>query len=519
MTDTTANNKRIVKNSAFLYIRMFLLMGIGFYTVRVILEALGVEDLGIYNVVGSLVAMFDFISSGLTNSTQRYINIGLGKGDIKLTNQYFSQSLVIHIGFALFIAFLSETIGLWFVYNKLVVPPERFEAAVIVFHFSVIALFLRLIKVCFESDIIAREKMSVYAYLSVFEGVAKLLICYAVINNHTFDKLVYYGFLLLFVNLLITLFNVIYCLLKYPETHYRFYSDKNVYKQLLSFIGINSFGVISWAIGKQGLNIVLNMFCGPAVNGAKGIASNLDRVVSQFGSNIDVAVRPQITKLYAQNKISQMTALAMKSTKYIFYVEVLVSIPFLYQTNNILSIWLKEVPPYTVMFVQLMVIESLFNVLGSGFNTMSLALGKIKETQVYGRLITLSVLPFSYLILHFTQNPFWPMLISVSFALAYSLLLVYIANRYLRFGLRYYLRTMAWPILKVITFVYTGCYILNGIIEIDNKWIACISYTIILCFYAAIVMFVVGFEKDDKIKLLHSFKNKILRNHFDERFY
>lgn len=489
---------------------MLLLMGIGFYTVRVILEALGVEDLGIYNVVGSLVAIFDFISSGLTNSTQRYINIGLGKGDIKLTNQYFSQSLVIHIGFALFIALLSETIGLWFVYNKLVVPPERFEAAVIVFHFSVIALVLRLVKVCFESDIIARERMSIYAYLSVFEGVAKLLICYAVINNHTFDKLVYYGFLLLLVNLLITLFNVVYCLLKYPETHCRFYCDRNVYKQLLSFVGINSFGVISWAIGKQGLNIVLNMFCGPAVNGAKGIASNLDRVVSQFGSNIDVAVRPQITKLYAQNKTSQMTALAMKSTKYIFFVEVLVSIPFLYQTHNILSIWLKEVPPYTVMFVQLMVIESMFNVLGSGFNTLSLALGKIKDTQIYGRLITLSVLPLSYLVLHITQKPFLPMLISVGLTLAYSLFLVYITNKYLHFGLRYYLQTMAWPIFRVIMFVYVGCYILNCIITIDNKWIACISCTIISCLYAAIIMFLVGIEKKDKIKILDRVKNKML---------
>lgn len=163
--------------------------------------------------------------------------------------------------------------------------------------------------------------MSIYAYLSIFEGVSKLLICYAVINNHSYDKLIYYGFLLLLVNVCLTSFNIIYCLIKYPETHCHLYSDSKVYKQLLSFVGINSFGVISWAIGKQGLNVILNLFCGPVVNGAKGIASNLDRVVSQFGSNIDIAVRPQITKLYAQEKISQMAALAMKSTKYIFLLK------------------------------------------------------------------------------------------------------------------------------------------------------------------------------------------------------
>lgn len=505
----TQSNKRIIKNSLFLYVRMLILMGIGFYTVRVVLEALGVEDLGIYNVVGSLIAIFDFVSSGLTNSTQRYINIGLGKGDKRLTNQYFSQSLIIHVGFALFVALLAETIGLWFVHYKLVIPAERLDAAVAVFHFTVIALVLRLVKICFESDIIAREKMSIYAYLSTFEGVAKLLICYAVINNRTFDKLVFYGFLLLMVNLCVTAFNIVYCLVKYPETHARLYRDKTVYRQLLSFVGINSFGVISWAVGKQGLNIVLNLFCGPVVNGAKGIASNLDRVVSQFGTNIDLAVRPQITKLYAQEKIPQMVALAMKSTKYIFFVEMLVSVPFLFQTQNILSIWLKEVPPYTVMFVQLMVLESLFNVLGSGFNTMSLALGKIKHTQVYGRLITLSILPLSYLVLQISPNPVWPMLVSILLTLAYSIFLVYIVNRYVHFGLHCYLRTMAWPIFRVIILSYGGCWLLNDFIPIENKWLSCISYTVILCLYVGIIVFFIGVEIHDRKKMVTLCKQKI----------
>ena len=508
----TQSNKRIVKNSLFLYVRMLILMGIGFYTVRVILEALGVEDLGIYNVVGSLIAIFDFVSSGLTNSTQRYINVGLGKGDKQLTNQYFSQSLIIHIGFAVFIALLAETVGLWFVYHKLVIPTGRLDAAVTVFHFTVIALVLRLIKICFESDIIAREKMSVYAYLSIFEGVAKLLICYAVINNHTFDKLVYYGFLLLMVNLCVTAFNIVYCLAKYPETHVRIYRDKAVYKQLLSFVGINSFGVISWAVGKQGLNIVLNMFCGPAVNGAKGIASNLDRVISQFGTNIDLAVRPQITKLYAQDKEREMISLAMKSTKYIYFVELLVSIPFLFRTNDILSIWLKEVPPYTALFVQLMALETLFTVLGNGFNTTTMALGKIKTTQVYGRLITLSILPLSYLALRLTPNPLFPMIISILLSLAYSEFLVYTVNRYVHFGLRYYLRTMAWPIFRTTALALGGCYLLNDLFDIANKWLSCLSYTLFLCSYAAVAIFCFGMGRTEREWLIGVVKRKITKN-------
>lgn len=507
----TQSNKRIVKNSLFLYIRMLILMGIGFYTVRVILEALGVEDLGIYNVVGSLIAIFDFVSSGLTNSTQRYINVGLGKGDKRLTNQYFSQSLIIHIGFAVFIALLAETVGLWFVYHKLVIPAGRLEAAVTVFHFTVIALVLRLIKICFESDIIAREKMSVYAYLSIFEGVAKLLICYAVIHNHNFDKLVYYGFLLLMVNLCITGFNIVYCLTKYPETHVRLYRDKAVYKQLLSFVGINSFGVISWAIGKQGLNIVLNLFCGPAVNGAKGIASNLDRVISQFGTNIDLAVRPQITKLYAQNKEWEMISLAMKSTKNIYFVELLVSIPFLFRTHDILSIWLKEVPAYTDLFVQLMALETLFTVLGSGFNTTTMALGKIKSTQVYGRLITLSILPLSYQVLRLTPNPLFPMIISIMLSLAYSVFLIYTVNRYVHFGLKYYLRAMAWPIFRTTALVLGGCYLLNNLFDITDKWLSCLSYTLFLCTYAAVVIFYCGMRKLEREWIIGLVKRRILK--------
>lgn len=509
----TSNNKRILKNSALLYIRMLLLMGIGFYTVRVILEALGVEDLGIYNVVGSLVAIFDFVSSGLTNSTQRYINIGLGKNDIQLTKQYFSQSLTLHFILALSIVILSETIGLWFVYNKLVIPPDRFKAAVIIFHFSVITLFLRLIKVCFESDIIAREKMSIYAYLSVFEGVAKLLICYAVINNQTFDKLIFYGFLLLMINISITLINILYCLIKYPETHFKWYNDKNIYKQLFSFVGLNSFGVISWAIGKQGLNIVLNIFCGPIVNGAKGIASNLDRVVSQFGTNIDLAVRPQITKLYAQKETDRMIVLAIKSTKYMFFIEMLVSIPFLFQTTNILSLWLKEVPPYTAMFVRFMIVESLCNILGSGFNTMILASGRIKSTQLYGRLITLSVLPLSYIALKITPTPIWPMLISAILTLIYSIFLVYTANRYMHFGLYKYLQTMIKPTCKVLIITYLGCWIINDYFSFNTPLVECIVYTFILCCYAAIVIFCVGIEKSDKKYIISIIKNKLEKCH------
>ena len=228
--ETKTSNKRIIKNTGFLYIRMLFLMAIGFLTTSKLLEALGVEDLGIYNVVGSLIVMFDFVSSGLSNATQRYLNIGLGQNNGERTRQYFSQSLFIHLALALIIALLAETIGVWFVKNKLIIPIERLDAAIMIVHFSVASIILRFIKICYESDIIARESMSVYAYISIIEGIGKLLVCYLVIYYNSIDKLILYGFLLVLLNIIITFFYIVYCTLKFKETHIRVYSDKSDYK-------------------------------------------------------------------------------------------------------------------------------------------------------------------------------------------------------------------------------------------------------------------------------------------------
>lgn len=509
--ESTSSNKRIAKNTGFLYFRMLFLMGIGFFTTRKILEALGVEDLGIYNVVGSLILMFDFVSSGLSNATQRFLNIGLGQNDIGKTRQYFSQSLMVHIALAAIIALVAETAGIWFVKHKLIIPAERIDAAVMIMHFSVLSLIFRFIKICYESDVIARERMSIYAYLSIFEGIGKLAICYAVIYCTSMDKLVLYGLLLMLVNLAVTLFNIGYCVCKFPETHVRAYTDKSVYKELLSFIGINSFGVISWALGKQGINVVLNMFFGPAVNGARGLASQLDRVVTQFATNIDVAVKPQITKLYAQGKTDEMITLAHKSSKYIFFIAFIISVPFLFQTENILSIWLKEVPPYTVVFVQILIFEVLFSVMGTAYNNVSMAIGQIKNIQVYGRLITLSGLPISYLTLNLWPNPYAPAVIMTVLTLVYSVYMVYDMNCNLKFGWKNYSHQVAWPIVKVMSVSLLCCYLLQTLITFESLWIEFIVMSLVLCAITVAVVLCLGVECGDRKKILSIIKNRILK--------
>lgn len=504
-----AKTNGLLKNSLFLYFRMLVLMGIGFFTTRKILEALGVDDLGIYNVVGSLIVMFDFVSSGLSNSTQRFINIGLGKQDEKLTNQYFSQSFFVHLFFAFLITLIAEPVGLWFVKNKLIIPPDRLEAAVIVFHLSMAALIVRLLKICFESDVIAREQMSVYAYLSVFEGVAKLLICYAVIQNNSCDKLIFYAALLLAVNVAVTLFNVFYCVFKYPESRIRLFLEQKVFKELLSFVGINSFGVFSWALGKQGINVVMNMFFGPAINGAKGLAAQLDRVITQFGVNVDTAVRPRITKLYAQNNIEEMLSLAFKSTKYIYYVMLVVSIPILFETKTILSIWLKEVPPFTEMFVKVLVFEQMFDAMGRAFNNVSIATGKIRNIQIYGRLITLSVLPLSFIILKMWPNPMYPVLLMVLLTLAYSLFIAWDVNRNLKFGFGLFVKKSLVPIISVSVVVFFVCIGLGCVLKISNQ---IVSFGVNCSVYVAVAIATIvamGMDSDDRKYFVNLIKAKL----------
>lgn len=487
-------------------------MGIGFFTTRKILEALGVEDLGIYNVVGSIIIMFDFVSSGLSNSTQRFINIGLGREDEKLTNQYFSQSFLLHITFAIVLALIIEPIGLWLIHNKLVIPPDRLYAATIVFHLSIISLIVRLVKICFESDIMAREQMSVFAYLSLFEGVAKLSICYAIFQNKIFDKLIYYGVLLLCVNIAITLFNIVFCVVKYKETRVKFYTEKAVFKQLASFVGINSFGVMSWALGKNGINVVMNIFFGPAINGAKALATQLDRVIFQFGTNIDTAIKPQIMKLYAKNEIQQMFSLAMKSTKYIYFVMLVVSMPLLFETDAILHLWLGKIPEYTKVFAQIVLLETLFNAFSCPFNDISLATGKIKNIQIYGRLITLSALPISYILLKISANPLIPVVLVAFLSLLYSLFIVWEMNKHYRFGLKCFFVKSLLPIFGVSTLCFIVGFTIHSFIVLNNVYATLAVNSILLICASVIIVLIFGVDAKDRDFIKQMLTSKVKRS-------
>ena len=283
------DNKRIAKNTLYLYFRMILLIAINLYASRLILKLLGVEDFGIYNIVGGVVNMFTFMGGAMTAATQRYLNYYLGKDDKKSLQLVFNASIRIHIIAALFVVILCESVGLWFLYNKLVIPPERLNAAFWAFQCSIVATAGVVLSYPYNADIIAREKMSTFAYISIYEAVMKLLIIYLLYIS-SFDKLVLYAIFYMFVQLSVTLVNRIYCHLHFEETKFIIHGVKwNTIKELMSFSGWNFLGNISAVLLLQGTNILLNMFFGPIVNAAKGVSVQIQHVINQFFTNFQTA--------------------------------------------------------------------------------------------------------------------------------------------------------------------------------------------------------------------------------------
>lgn len=359
MTDTVQNNKRIAKNTLLLYIRMLFMMAISLYTSRIILNTLGVEDYGIYNVVGGVVAMFGFINSSMSSATQRYITFALGKGNFTNLQKVFSTTLQIHVLIAVIILILGETIGLWFMNEKMQIPTNRMDAAFWVLQCSILSTIVMIISVPYNADIIAHEKMSAFAYISILEAVLKLAIVYILLIG-SFDKLILYAFLLLAVQILIRFCYSLYCNKHFKETKYKHVWDKTLFKEMTEFAGWSIFGNLSGVLFGQGLNMLLNVFFGPVVNAARAIALQVQCAIQQFVNSFQMALNPQITKTYARGELEEMHKLMFRSARFSFYLLFFLSLPVLFETNFILTIWLKTVPENTVIFLRIMIVNFQF---------------------------------------------------------------------------------------------------------------------------------------------------------------
>ena len=395
MSQTSDNNKRIAKNTLLLYVRLLLTMVIGLYTSRVILNTLGISDYGINNVVAGFVSMFTLLTSSLSAAIGRFINVSLGKGDIQRLKTVFSTSVTIMLVMSVIMLIVAEPISLWFLNNKMNIPEGRMYAANWVLQFSLLSFVVNLISVPYNAIIIAHERMGVYAYMSIFDVTMKLVIVYMLYIS-PFDKLITYSFLFLCVGIIDRIIYGVYCGRHFEEAHYRFVFDKSLLKNMGSFAGWNLFGSGSYLFNTQGVNIITNIFFGVTANAARGVANQVEGIVKQFVTNFTTAINPQIMKSYAKGDMDYLYSLVCRGAKFSYLLMLLFVVPFMFETEVLMQLWLKNYPPEAPMFLRLSLIGTMFDMLGNSTANAAWATGHIKKYYMYVATIGCLVFPISW---------------------------------------------------------------------------------------------------------------------------
>lgn len=417
MSTEVENSKRVVKNTLFLYVRMFFTMAIGFYMSRVILIKLGVEDYGIYNVVGGVAAMFTFLNSSLSGATSRFLTYNLGQGNMQKMKDTFSAAYTIHILLAIAVMLLCETLGLWLLENKLVIPETRMNAARILFQLSIITTMVNIIQVPFNALIISHEKMNAYAYISMLDITLKLVVV-LILDFIPFDKLIVYGVLFFVVSNFIRYLNRWYAKRHFEECVTKISHNKEMMLPMLKFSGWDLYGNLSIMGRSQGINILENMFFGPVLNAAAGVSGYVMSAILGFSSNFITAVRPQIIKLYAQEKLEEMQRLVERGSKMAFFLLFFVSFPCLLELQFVLDLWLEEVPDYANEFIKLTIIWNWMTVLFFPLSAVIHATGNVKRISIINGTLYLAVVPITYVLFKFANcSPLTPYYFNALFAL------------------------------------------------------------------------------------------------------
>lgn len=389
------NNARIAKNAIYLYARMLISMCVSLYTSRVILQSLGLIDYGIYNIVAGVITMLAFVNGALVSATQRYITVAIGGRDAYSVRNVFSTALQVHAAVAVSVCVLAQTIGLFFLYNKLDIPADRSTAALWVYQVAIVTCMVSIISVPYTALIIAHEKMSVFASVSLFEVFLKLVVTFLVVL-FPYDKLIVYSILLLISQLIIRLIYSRYCHCHFPESYYRHRLDNRLLVEMATFSGWSLFGNFAAVLFTQGQNVLLNLFFGPVANAARGVAVQAQSAIYQFVINFQTALNPQITKSYAANDLQRMRILVFASARFSYCLLLLLALPVLIETEYVLMLWLGSVPPYSDTFLRLSLIIALLNAIANPLIISNQATGKIKLYQsVVGGLLLL-IVPISY---------------------------------------------------------------------------------------------------------------------------
>lgn len=495
MITTSANNKRIAKNTLLLYIRMLFLMAVNLYTSRVVLNALGVEDFGIYNVVGGVVAMFSMLSGSLSAAITRFITYELGRGNQENLKRIFSSAVTIQIGLAILIILLAEAIGVWFLNVKMNIPDARIMAANWVFQFSILTFAINLISVPYNASIIAHERMSAFAYISILEALGKLAIAFLIVVS-PMDKLIFYAILMCAVALIVRFAYGIYCKRHFEECTYHFIFDKDLLKRMFGFAGWNFIGATSAVLRDQGGNVVINLFCGPTVNAARGIAFQVNNAISGFVTNFMTALNPQITKSYAAGERDYMMTLIYQGARLSFYMLLLLSLPVLINTHYILELWLKAVPEHAVLFVQLVLVFAMSESISNPLITAMLATGRIRNYQLAVGGLQLMNLPVSYILLRMGMFPEVVIVVAIVISQCCLAARLLILRGMIGLSIRKYLKKVYINVFVVTALASVLPFLISRSLEESFMNFVLLSLVAVIC--TAVTIYYVGCNKTER---------------------
>ncbi|MGV8114992.1 MAG: lipopolysaccharide biosynthesis protein [Lentimicrobium sp.] len=489
---------------------MLLTMAVSLYTSRIVLNTLGVEDFGIYNVVGGFVTMFAFLNSAMASASQRFLAFEIGKGDRIQLRNVFSMSIIIHFLIAFIVLIFAETVGLWFVNTQLNIADERMVAARWVYQFSIFTLMVNMVSVPYNAMIIAHERMNVFAWVSIAEVSLKLLIVF-MLQWFGFDKLKFYSILVFGVALLIRLIYGLYCSKEFRESKFFYYWHKPLFKTLINYAGWNLWGNAAGVIMGQGVNILLNIFFGPVVNAARGIAFQVKSVTNQFVLNFQMAINPQIIKSYAANDLEYMHQLIFQGAKYSYFLLFALSLPIILETEIILRLWLKIVPEYTVIFTRLVLINILIDSISGPLMTAAQASGKIKLYQgVVGGLLILN-LPVSYLFLKLGFSPETTLYVSIGISIIALFSRLKIISPLVKLNLLNYLKKVVLNILPVSIIAIVFPVIIKS--SLNDGIIRLIFTGFSSIIFVGLTVYLIGLGRDEQVFLNMKIKQVLTKIH------
>lgn len=497
---------KIARNTLMLYIRMGLIMLISLYTSRVILDSLGAVDFGIYNSVGGIVAMFSFLSGTLSTSCQRYFMVELGKGDMEQLRRVFSMCLVIFIVFSLALILVIEPFGLWFVENKMKLE-GRLDAARWVYHCSLLSFAALGVSLPFQAMVIAREKMGVFAWISVFEALGALGIAF-LIKSHGADRLVLYSILMLAMQMLVALLYAAYCLSKFRECRPVRAWDKAKFREIFSFTGWNLLGSGALVFKVHGSNLLLNMFYGPAVNAARGMAMKVYNVLAQLRENFITASKPQLMMSFAAGQTREMKKLVYQTGKFSNYLLMLLAVPFILEMPFILGVWLKEVPQYTALFAIILLVNALIEGLDTSVCIIIQANGDMKKYQLTIGILQLCFLPVAYLLLKFgTFPPQMIFILLTAFSAAAMLVRLYFAKTLVGLKPGDFFARIVFPVLATSSIAFLAGWFVQGLMQQGWLRFLCVGATCVLV--QALSIWTIGMTVGERQTVVRVVKEKL----------